>query len=453
VASHAKASQLAVARLLTETRATWLMYVQDDANIWVRRPQDEHEQAERSRKRKRGCRGRNVHSPCLNVVQHLFTTKSDGSKHACRLIAPTQLLPKTNWKTIQRHLHRWLLWNPSGVGLKWRGASVQLPFGLAPVAEAADNVQGHLQHCRWRIRCGVGDGIGTNACIERDDQLERGHGFTNGGRDVDIKINCRHHAAALSTKSFVLRLGKGTVASYLIRLGHLLENARTWDSLFEEWDKIVDDRFYFKICHTLSPEALEYVRQNEALLTATIAAGDMSPQDIHETAMCFPCDLSGDRITHLHPLDGTCDCGGTAVLAKARCKQHFRTCLGAGFSPPLLYRFKHWAMAAAWNLRARRMFRLLDHGLAAVFPAAKRKLAIQRQRLADGEMDFSTKSQVRAHATIKFIEKDEDMKLTHSAHMIPGPVNHYMNAAFAVEKLLTQVSSQMTINVLVYRAR
>ena len=223
VVSHIRAVWPSTTKLLWGCdRAINVIYM-GDANCWIKKPRDaacpHRQRAEQRMKAKKGVKkGRNVHVPILNIVQHLHTSGAGTTPRACRIPIPSQVLPKSNWATVYNRLSRWAM---SG----WRsGRLMGQDISDHSLQRALDSVSDCvLMICR--------DNLITNNCMLEAEKakfldLQRRLQHEQPGLiRLLFELTCTEHNICLCTRPAYTRL-KGLPGA-LVRLSHLLESSHT----------------------------------------------------------------------------------------------------------------------------------------------------------------------------------------------------------------------------------
>ena len=111
--------------------------IMDGASMWVAKPYvslscvgPNKETLEEKFELRRRRRGRNIHMPVLNKVEHVHCVEAIPPRRdageiqpmpklrSASIVAPAQVLPQANTGTVRRHLNEWTVISPSGPGDK-----------------------------------------------------------------------------------------------------------------------------------------------------------------------------------------------------------------------------------------------------------------------------------------------------------------------------------------------
>lgn len=439
VVSHVQAVRKALPDVVTSGSNMILSGVMDDANIWVKRPAGHGDTAvTKTKTGKQRCkRGRNVHVPALNVVQTLAVRKGD-TVRAAKIHVPCQVLPKANWATIRSRWSQWFLYSSSGIGRKLVLADVALPFGLG-LAPAV--LRSSVKECSWKAILLTMDNLQANLCIVAEEQM----GLQADRRTLLLDLACQHHSAALCSKPLITKLGDGALASAYVRIGHILESSRAFKSYVEALDAEVDKSFEFRLVPELPQDVVEARAKARQWLVSTQVARDLSDEDIDNIIAIDNSPWESDDLVH-YCVRGGCTCAGDRADAKRRMKEVIRLSLGGGIVVPLLYRFKHMEEASAKILRGRLQHDLMRRALRRMYPEqARRKARADAAAAAGEELPFAVKQAVRGDQVLAFFdEKDADAKYAKQAHIIPAPLQRFMNVCFKAEGAVTKAMLALT---------
>jgi hypothetical protein len=382
-------------------------------------------------------RGRNFHVPALNVVQSVLVRRKVGDLRACRVHVPCQVLPKANWGTIMQRWSQWSVFCSSGPGRKLRKVSVGLPFGLGQ--EAPLNVA--LADASWKVSLLTMDNLIANFCIVAKEQ----RGFEQDRDAVLLDVACQHHSAALCGKPVIMKLGSGSLASAYVRFAHILESSRSFTSFLGALDAEVEASLTLRLVLELPEESVAAKALSRQWLEFSMVAMDLSQGDIDSIVEFDNGPWGEDAIVH-YCIPG-CVCRGKPRLAMQRAKNVVRLSLGGGFPVPLLYRFKHMEQTSSKILRGRLQHRLLPRALTRMFPQkARQKARADVVAAAGEELAFAVKQNVRGDQVVTFFEdKDPSCILSKQAHLIPAPIQRFMNACFEAEAAVTEASIGLTL--------
>ena len=471
LASHIHGVSEKIENAVTGCRDVISLNVLDDCSVWVQKRRKDFRDVDGKPSKK----ARNSFRPALNCVQHLFTrhvvaqagSVDDGDHlHLARVSVPCQILPKANWSTIH---HRWSQWSTSsgsGCGRKLKastsigpgdgaGGRPALPFGLGAFAAPPNNkglaVDAALGATRHHCLVMILDNISANGCVVRKEQDLVIEQRANGRKNKSLwHMPCQHHTACLPAKPMVNRISK-SMASIYVRIGHMMEHGKCFDSWLQQLDKLVDDFFDYRKVLVLPDVAAEWAAKRRKVYDMTFVAMDMSHDDVDFCCAYFNSDPDSDYIGHLCLPECPFGCDGDERKSKVVCKRGMHMTHGNGFWLALLYRFKHYERLSAQIIRSRMLNRVFDRIVPLMFPARARAQAVAQAAALAGagqEVAPAVKNQVRANSIIKFLtEEDPNMFKSLQAIIAPSSIQHFMNACFESEKLTTATMEEMAKTV------
>ena len=172
-------------------------------------------------------------------------------------------------------------------------------------------------------------------------------------------------------------------------------------------DQDFDETYRHIPCLVLPAEASERRRYSKWVMDASMVAMDMTPEDAELALEFFNSDWLGKRPTH-YCLYGSCTFGcRDEAHGLEIAKKHGRTSLGMGLVVALEYRWKGMERAAAWALRGRGLFDVLDFTLLLMFKVKDLEAAeAYCEAIGNGEISFQVKTAIKANSLINSFASD-----------------------------------------------
>ena len=270
VASYVTAQADAISDFVKDTEQSKVMHVLsqnvfDDASMWMRdmaaseAAKHSEEDDGRRGKLQKGC---NVHKPCCNTVETILVrrrgkvTRDDNVEETrsvlrCATVkSPCQPLPATaNAAAVADRLFSWSALTARGSGDR---LDPEHRIDLSGVPAVG------ILYTK--------DNLGLNDCIigMEEQYLAARRADPWADKRLIGSFECLAHSACLGAKSAVSN--RSELPKHLVKLGRLLESARTTENLLCEVDKEFDKRFRYRRCVALPPELAGFRREHRRIL-------------------------------------------------------------------------------------------------------------------------------------------------------------------------------------------
>lgn len=373
----------------------------DDASMWVSKPPDYDKFRRqflpapmRPTLQALGKRGRNVHIAVLNLQETVFVGRTfggDGGQaaapafvtRAAPVQSPAQPLPVANIATVHDRWKRWTFLSSSGSAHQMTGNA------LAAVSPSV-----------WKTVVLVKDNLVLNdGLVGLEEETLR----LNGGRHFEatsgmtvLALSCAAHSVVLSMKPTFECLDN--LPTMLVRLGHLMESARTSCRFDEELQKEVEASFVYKQVYRLPAECDEWRRGAVRVLETSRSARNLSAADEEQILSIANGDWNSEELTH-YCVRGSCAAGCQGeTSSKASFVACMKLAVAGRMTVPLLYRWKGFEQAVAWCFRGRRCFDLLRRVFARLYPPTVVRRATEEVAQAaarGGEAQAVNKNQIK----------------------------------------------------------
>jgi len=455
LASHVAAQAVGLANYISnpKVKSVFATSVMDDANLWVKdprpppKPAPDETPVEKAARLADAKRGKNVHMPVLNSVEHVYThvefetspdTEPIDVLCGTAVHTPPQVLPAANTATIRNRLLEWSVISSKGAGAK---ISAQGIIAGNPLKESVEKAQ-------WVTKMVCRDNLVVNDCVMSLEQkvldMQR---YTHDLVDQKTMLNlpCSTHNGCLCQgpimKSF------GNMPGHLVKLSHVLQSGKAFTKYRETVDKMIDDNFEYR--EVLREEHLPENFQKwgrEARRVLHLSRPDLNLSKAMEdlVAAADNGDWGRTKIRH-YCLRCHCklQCDGDKKKSKRVVKAYMKLSVGCALVVPLLYRWKGFEQCSSTVYRARRQHKILDRCLAKMFP----KKAVQHppnQPGGEQEETLAMKQQKRARDSLSYLENDDpDATKLEAAVALNRPLQEYINTTFEAEGATTKFSEQV----------
>ena len=348
----------------------------DDASMWVQKPATAGRGATGPigmLERRLNMRGKNVHLPALNQVQHVFTQRrvaaavegegGDPQTLLCgaEVHTPATILPAANTATIRHHLVEWQVASAEGTGHKVD------PDPARPLSRA-------ISEAPWLLSVYTQDNLTLNSCITAlEERLLSLNSSVNLRRDAgqatQLVLSCHGHSCVLCMRALI---DSGKVADKLVRLAGQLESGRRQVDLVRAVEAEVKDRFRYVLVRELPEEVSRWKAKSLELLQLSRCARDLTLED---EAMIVRVGSNWDarEIVHMCPPDCEMGCRRQRPVERAKFALRYTqracvACVAGKVTKPLKYRWKGFEEAAGWTVRGRRMHDLLRAAFTRIYP-------------------------------------------------------------------------------------
>ena len=449
--SHQQSQAHALAKKYLESSSSLACTTFDDTDMWVKRPVEKTnaekvdeaalgpltgEQIKTKKILER--RGRNVHLPIFNCIQHhYFRTRGDDPTIAvvvgCATIAPAQVLPKANAMTITDRLRRWTV-SALGAGRM--------------LAKNAQELKDHVNAAAWKQFVYMRDALTTNENVIGFEQQAAAatYGLTPDQRVSIFSASCAAHACVLTVKPLIDAMAN--CAANIVRLGHLLENGRTWYSYIEKLKAVHKTNFKYRLVESedrLPADFASWHQKARRVLERARPGGDLT-RDQEERILAsdngdWDC---WDSIPH-YCVVGKCTlgCDGDARRSEKINREIWLESFTTGIPVALLYRWKRFQEAASVIFRLRKQHGGLDQAIDLMYP---KKRVEDAEELIDvaarggQEVGFAVKRAARAGKVKAFFAEDKGATHLEKSLVLSEPCQGYLNKVLAASKATTAYS-------------
>ena len=294
----------------------------------------------------------------------------------------------------------------------------------------------------WKTLALTADGLKTNLAMIG--QIEMRMRATREAGQEDklvaslLHLRCFAHAGVLATKPLIESVSG--LPSFLVRLGHILQSARSFEKFKASLEKVISQAWElpgggYKRVSVYPPEYAEWRRRAQRILQLSRIDRRLSEDDENMLLAMLNGSWESEAVTH-YCLRGTCKCTSGAEAKSRVANLITMLILGGGPGVPLLYRWKAFPESLAWAFRAASLCRLLIRALEGVY--GKTDMAENERRVqaaaANGEEDFAAKAAVRGKKVLIYV-RQRDLHFRFLMGLTANiPLQIYLDKIFACER-------------------
>ena len=457
-ASYVTAQANAVSDFVANREGSEVMHafsqnVFDDASMWMRDMAAVERNKENPESNGRAGRlqtGSNMHKPCCNVVETLFVRRREkvvrggveqnvSTLRCARIKSPCQPLPsKANAAAVGDRVFAWSVLTARGSGSKV-DPEKKINFTTVPLT-------GTLY---------TKDNLLLNDCIigmeEKLLQARQGDPWADA-RFIG-SFECMGHSAVLGAKSAISN--RSILPKMLVKLGHLLESARTSELLLNGCLEIFRKRFRYRKCVRLPAECAAYRKEHAQILKVCRPCRAECKTILEEEKEFLDAgNGSWDTwyIDHWCVIDACpLGCNGDPAKSRRICEVIVFRFIRPPMTVALEYRWKGMENANTKVYLTRRFHDIWHVALIEIYPQkVVNESIVELERLEallanvrqeggeaparDTEKVAKLKKSIRGGAVVNFVSQDQGGHLMEKYAILSFPFQHFLNATLKVGK-------------------